>query len=265
MSELDPKLAEEILAAVDAGFEDQIAFTQELVRHPSLRGREHTAQDVLYSEFRARGYALDRWAIDLEALRDHPGFSPVEVDYANAINVVATHRPTHETGRSLILNGHIDVVPAEPAEWSSDPFEPEWDGHRVTARGAADMKSGLVSCVFAARHLAELAAGADGPDLNGRVVVEGVAGEEAGGRGPGRFLLGPETVVLHLVAGPVPAVLVAPLVQPAEEAAGFLVVPGGFEGEDEFGGLGHGYPGLVGHASTAQALFHEGVPAVAHP
>ena len=179
MSELDPKLAEEILAAVDAGFEDQIAFTQELVRHPSLRGREHTAQDVLYSEFRARGYALDRWAIDLEALRDHPGFSPVEVDYANAINVVATHRPTHETGRSLILNGHIDVVPAGPRDmWSAPPFEPRRDGDWLYGRGSGDMKAGIAANLFALDALARL-----GYQPAGRVHQQSVVEEECTGNG----------------------------------------------------------------------------------
>jgi acetylornithine deacetylase len=46
----------------------------------------------------------------------------------------------------------------------------------LTARGAVDMKVGLAACVFAARRLADA-------DLDGRVVVESVAGEEDGGIG----------------------------------------------------------------------------------
>jgi acetylornithine deacetylase len=92
-----------------------------------------------------------------------------------------------ETGPTLVLNGHVDVVPVARESWSSDPFEPTWSeddgegsGETLTARGAADMKSGLAACVFAAKHLyeAETAAG-----LNGRLVVESVVGEEAGGIG----------------------------------------------------------------------------------
>ena len=51
---LDTKLADDIVAAVDAGFTDQVKLTQDLVRYPSLRGQEHTAQDFLHNEM-ARG------------------------------------------------------------------------------------------------------------------------------------------------------------------------------------------------------------------
>ena len=54
---LDKALAARILQAVDARFDAQLAFTQDLVR-PSLRGQEHTAQDFLYEAMRQRGF---RW------------------------------------------------------------------------------------------------------------------------------------------------------------------------------------------------------------
>jgi acetylornithine deacetylase len=81
-----------------------------------------------------------------------------------------------------VLNGHVDVVPAEGDIWETDPFEPvrrgEGDAETLTARGAADMKSQLAACVFAARDLQ-----ASPPDADGRVVVESVVGEEEGGIG----------------------------------------------------------------------------------
>ena len=49
---LDAKLAGDILAAVDANFDCQVAFTQDLVRFPSLRGQEHTAQDFMHDAIR---------------------------------------------------------------------------------------------------------------------------------------------------------------------------------------------------------------------
>jgi len=179
MTPLDETQRQATLDAVDAGFEEQIAFTQELVRHPSLRGREHTAQDFLYDALRARGYALDRWTIDPEEIRDHPGFSPVEVDYANAINVVATHRPERETGRSLILNGHIDVVPEGPHDmWTSPPYEPRRAGDWLYGRGSGDMKAGIAANVFALDALARL-----GYRPAGRVHLQSVVEEECTGNG----------------------------------------------------------------------------------
>lgn len=139
-----------ILAAVDAAFDRQIAFTQDLVRFPSLRGAEHTAQDFMHDAMRGRGLALDRWTIDIDAIKHHPGFSPVCVSYENAVNVVGTWRPAAQTGRSLILNGHIDVVPTGPLQhWTTPPFEPRIADGWLYGRGAADMKAGLAANLFA--------------------------------------------------------------------------------------------------------------------
>ena len=83
-------------------------------------------------------------------IKDHSGFSPVAVDYDNAINVVGTHRPVREAGRSLILNGHIDVVPVGPLDmWAHPPFEPRIEGGWLYGRGSGDIKAGLAANVFA--------------------------------------------------------------------------------------------------------------------
>jgi len=143
-------VATAIMQAVDDGFDEQLQFTAELVRFPSRRGQEHTAQDFMAQEMRARGLAVDRWQIDLEAIRHLPGFSPVAVDYDNAFNVVGAQRAENASGRSLILNGHIDVVPEGPHEmWSSPPYEPRIDGDWMYGRGAGDMKAGLVGALYA--------------------------------------------------------------------------------------------------------------------
>ena len=146
--------AAQIIAAVDAVWEDQLAFTRDLIRFPSTRGQEHTAQAFVHDHLRDLGYAMDRWAVDVDAIREHPGFSPVAVDYANAINVVGTHTPHTATGRSLILNGHIDVVPTGPrAMWSRDPFDPAIEGDWLYGRGGADMKVGIGANIYAVEAL----------------------------------------------------------------------------------------------------------------
>lgn len=176
---LDEKLSEEILAAVDAGFQKQVAFTQDLVRFPSLRGQEHTAQDWIFERLKERDLAMDRWTIDVADIENHPGFSPVKVNYTNAINVVGTHRPQEETGRSLILNGHIDVVPEGPRElWSRHPFDPHIDGDWMYGRGAGDMKAGMAANIFALDALKTL-----GYQPAARVHVQSVTEEECTGNG----------------------------------------------------------------------------------
>ena len=118
---LDSETATAIQNAVDAGFEEQLGLTAQLVRYPSVRGSEHPAQDFLAAEMRRRGLATDRWQIDLDDIRHLPGFSPVHVNYENALNVVGSYRTESPKGHSLILNGHIDVVPAGPVEMWTTP------------------------------------------------------------------------------------------------------------------------------------------------
>lgn len=136
--------------SVHTNMRQQLEFTQKLVRFPSVRGQEHTAQDFLFQEMKSRGLAMDRWNIDVADIESHPGFSPVDVDYSNAINIVGAHRPKVEKGCSLILNGHIDVVPAGPLDmWETPPFEPRIEGDWLYGRGSGDMKAGLVANIFA--------------------------------------------------------------------------------------------------------------------
>jgi len=154
---LDPALVKDIAAAVDTGFDAQTDWLQKLVRHASLRGREHTAQEMVHGALAARGYGMDRWAINVDEIREHPGFSPVTVDYTNAINVVGTHTPASAKGRSLILNGHIDVVPVGPRDmWARDPFDPVIIGDWMFGRGAGDMKAGISANIFAVDALRTL-------------------------------------------------------------------------------------------------------------
>src|SRR5665647_2067723 len=61
------------------------------------------------------------------------------------------------SGPSLLLNGHIDVVPADSLQrWSSPPFEPRREGQRIFGRGAGDMKCGFAMGTLALRALLEV-------------------------------------------------------------------------------------------------------------
>ena len=176
---LDDKLEKTILKAVDEGFSAQVKLTQELIRFPSLRGQEHTCQDFIFEALKSRGLAMDRWAVDVADIESHPGFSPVKVDYSNAINVVGTHRPREDKGKSLILNGHIDVVPVGPLDmWSRPPFEPAVEGDWLYGRGGADMKAGLAANIAALDALRSI-----GYQPAARVHVQSVTEEECTGNG----------------------------------------------------------------------------------
>ena len=174
-----PDLREKIVRAVADGFEEQVAFTQELVRKPSLRGEEHTAQDLMFRAMRERGLVMDRFHMDHEAIAAHPGGSAIAPEHSDAPIVVGTHHPRDERGRSLILQGHVDVVPPGPADmWASPPFDPQIRDGWMYGRGAADMKAGVVANLFCLDALRRI-----GMQPAATVHVESVVEEESTGNG----------------------------------------------------------------------------------
>jgi acetylornithine deacetylase len=176
---MDTDLKLRIQRAVDAAFDEQVNFTAELVRFPSVRGAEHTAQDFIAQDMRRRGFAVDQWDIDVESIRNLPGFSPVTASYENARNVVGALRPKQVTGRSLILNGHMDVVPVGPLNmWVSPPFTPRREGDWLYGRGAGDMKAGIAANLYALEALKRV-----GLRPAAEVYLQSVVEEECTGNG----------------------------------------------------------------------------------
>ena len=82
-----------ILDAIDANRDKAIKFLQDMVAIPSVKSRDE--------------------------LKKHPGYIPVEQGYEERPNIVATWKGTGG-GRSLLLNGHTDVIPVGNGEGRSD-------------------------------------------------------------------------------------------------------------------------------------------------
>jgi len=169
-----------LVAAIDANWDRQVDWLKTLVGFPSLRGEEAPCQDWIAREFSARDWAVDRYTLADVQMDSLPGHSPVmDTDYRKAVQVVASLRAPQPQGRSLILQGHVDVVPTGPVEmWSSPPFAPSIRDGRLHGRGANDMKSGVCAMVFALDGLrgAGLAPAGD-------VYVQTVTEEESTGNG----------------------------------------------------------------------------------
>lgn len=176
---LDPGLRDAITEAVADGFDEQVARTQELVRFPSLRGQEHAIQDHVFREWRSRGWAMERFAIDHDAIARHPGGSKISAEHSEAPIVIAIHRPRQETGRSLILQAHVDVVPTGPVElWTHPPFEPVIVGDWLYGRGGADMKAGHAANTAVLDALRRI-----GLQPAATVILQSVVEEESTGNG----------------------------------------------------------------------------------
>ncbi len=174
-----PETRQRILDAVDAGFEAQLATTRDFVAIPSTRGAEGPCQDMIGDLLRQRGYEVDDWHIDLDDLRDLRGFGPIEHDFSKARTVVGTYRPRSNGGKSLILQGHCDVVPAGPLDlWETPPFAPVIRNGRMYGRGACDMKSGTIGALYALDAI-----GKAGFRPTGRIHFQSVIEEESTGVG----------------------------------------------------------------------------------
>jgi len=168
-----------VITEVDQRFEDTISFLRKLVREPSVLGNEAGAQEVVFARLHELGLHPEKWDLDLEVLRGHPAFGPLELSYINRPNVTAIWRAAEPIGRSLILNGHIDVVSPEPlANWSHDPWGGDIEGDWLYGRGAGDMKAGISATLLAVE-----AVRAAGIRLGGDVVLESVIEEECTGNG----------------------------------------------------------------------------------
>jgi acetylornithine deacetylase len=170
-----------VLEALD--LEGLVAFTCELIAIRSLVGEETPAQERVAAEMERCGLAVDLWELDLERLRQHPAYC-AEVERTRALGVVGS-LGQDGGGPSLILNGHVDVVPpGDETQWSYPPWQGTVVGDlaqgqgRIYGRGAVDMKGGLACALYAARALREA-----GVRLEGRLLIQSVAGEEDGGLG----------------------------------------------------------------------------------
>lgn len=157
----------------------QISFLQTLVREPSTLGHEAEIQRLIQATFRDMKLEVHTFELDVGALSRLRGFSPPEWSYRDRPNVVGIWRTTGAGGRSLVVNGHVDVVSPEPiSHWSYDPWGAQIVGERMYGRGACDMKSGISAMVYAVKALQTI-----GVQLKGDVILQSVIEEECTGNG----------------------------------------------------------------------------------
>ncbi|MFI5393464.1 MAG: ArgE/DapE family deacylase [Myxococcota bacterium] len=193
----------EILGAIEEQGAWMIEVLARLVRAETTLGNEQAGQAIMRSVLR-EDLQLEPVDVpmDAEALRAHPHAAPFDWSLEGRSNVVATWepgRPDEMSGRSLILNGHIDVVSPEPlGQWGAhDPFGADRDGEWMIGRGAADMKCGLAAIVGAVRGLRSLGLTPRAP-----VTIESVLEEECSGNGTLQTLLAGYTAEAAVIAEP---------------------------------------------------------------
>ncbi|HEU4656562.1 MAG TPA: ArgE/DapE family deacylase [Capillimicrobium sp.] len=179
---MSPGRIDEAVAAEAAWMEELLV---DLVQAPTVLGAEDAGQAIMARAFADCGLDPVDVPLDADAIRADPHSSPFSWSVEGKRNVVATWAAAGDGGRSLILNGHVDVVPpAAEGLWTSPPFVARRDGDWLYGRGAGDMKAGLVAMTGAVRALRRA-----GVELGGDVQLQSVVEEECTGNGTLQCLL----------------------------------------------------------------------------
>jgi acetylornithine deacetylase len=164
-----------VLNAIDQ--DGLLASLCELMAIPSLGGQETPAQEWIAALLESWGLEVDVWELDFSDLRQHLAYC-AEVQRDQGLGVAGV-MGQENGGRTLILNGHVDVVPpGDYANWRHPPWQGTLDQGRLYGRGSADMKGGLCCALYAAKAILDA-----GVSLKGQLIIESVIGEEDGGVG----------------------------------------------------------------------------------
>lgn len=154
------------------------ALLADLIEQRSTVGQEGDAQEVLADALESAGFAVQRMPIP-EAIADDPAAGIPRLPYAGRYDLIG-RRGNAAADRTLVVNGHIDVVPADDERaWTSPPFTAvERDGW-LHGRGAGDMKGGFAAGLLALWALDEV----DPGWLTGGLTLVSAIEEEYTGNG----------------------------------------------------------------------------------
>jgi acetylornithine deacetylase len=165
-------------ARIAANAEASFSLLERLVAAPSVVGGEQEALEVLADEFADLGFDIERAPVP-PTIGTEPGAGIPQGSYEGRYNLIA-RRSGPAASPSLLLNGHIDVVPAtEPGMWTTHPFAPDRRDGWLYGRGAGDMKCGFAMAALAIRSLLDTS-----PDaLAGPLTLVAAIEEECTGNG----------------------------------------------------------------------------------
>ncbi|GIO24136.1 ArgE/DapE family deacylase [Oceanobacillus sp. J11TS1] len=177
----DIDVTESVFKQIDNSWEREVQFLQKLCQFPSTLGNEASIQqfiaDFLENEV---GLSVTKVIPNPEKLSSHPGYSKPEWSYDERPVVIGEyHAEGKKKGKSVIFQGHIDVVSPEPVSfWEHHPWGAEIVGNKLYGRGTADMKSGVAAMIYALKAIQDA-----GIKLSSDVIIKTVTEEECTGNG----------------------------------------------------------------------------------
>jgi len=175
---MEDKIKAEIETAVDRLRDEMIDTLAELVRIPSVVGNEGPAQDFMQRQYQDLGLEVNTFEADKNKVGRHSAYVESGLPFEGRPNIIGLLKGD-PAKKSMILNGHVDVVSPEPVDqWQHDPWGAEIEDNRLFGRGAVDMKAGVIANLFALKALKKT-----GIEPGGDVMLQSVVEEEAGGGG----------------------------------------------------------------------------------
>jgi acetylornithine deacetylase len=173
-----------------------VELIRDAVRISSYSGEAEEIQRFLQGKLDELGLETRLIKVDPVRLEQYKGFSYDGFSYDRRFSLVGVKRGSGragtgerpagdaaggrgEEGKSLILNGHVDVVPpGDLSCWNDDPLSGKFEQGKVYGRGSLDMKGGLAVGITVLKVLADL-----GFENYGDIIYTAVCGEETGGCG----------------------------------------------------------------------------------
>jgi acetylornithine deacetylase len=177
-------MAKRLTDAVEKKADRIVELTSELVRFNTTSpnpGEEpvddRECQDYVAAQLKPLGFDVDLWEPSIDRLSDCPFYIRGQ-NFENR-PILAAKLEGSGGGRSLILNAHLDVVPAgDVSRWKRKPWGGEIEGGKIFGRGSCDMKGGAAAIIAATEVLGDL-----GIELKGDLIIETVLDEEINGMG----------------------------------------------------------------------------------
>ena len=119
----------------------------------------------------------------LEKILNDARIETKQIEYAKGRNQLIAHLKGTSSGKKIGFTGHMDVVPIGVHPWKHKPFAADEVDGKIYARGASDMKAGLMAFVAAMIQLKR-----EGSNLRGEIELLATVGEETSAIGAGQLV-----------------------------------------------------------------------------
>lgn len=163
---------------IDNEREEIVQTLRKLIQIPTTPGKEAEGQKYIHGLYSDLGLKVISFEAHHERVSQHKAFIESGFGFEGRPNIIGILEG-EPSAKSLILNGHVDVVPEGPiGEWDFSPWEGKVVGKKLYGRGALDMKGGLIANYFALKSLVKA-----GLKPKGTVMLQSVIEEEPGGGG----------------------------------------------------------------------------------